>query len=83
MDSGCPCDFATISSKESRAMNTIEQKQTELGLEKARASASAQRPKRRLNRASWWFQQMRDVVDKAADWRPIPSADAKQIHFPE
>jgi hypothetical protein len=25
---------------------------------------------RKLSRANWWFQQMREVVDKAVDWQP-------------
>jgi len=25
---------------------------------------------RRLSRANWWFNQMREVVDRAVDWQP-------------
>jgi hypothetical protein len=25
---------------------------------------------RKMSRANWWFQQMREVVDKAIDWQP-------------
>ena len=83
MDSGCPCDFARMYSKKNRTMNTNEQKQMELGIGKAQGCGSAQRPQRRMSRANWWFQQMREVVDRAVDWRPMPAARAEQIYFPE
>jgi hypothetical protein len=31
---------------------------------------SMRRVSRKLYRANWWFQQMREVVDKAVDWQP-------------
>ena len=55
----------------------------ELILVKTRVCSSIKRPQRRLSRANWWFQQMREVVDKAADWRPSPPARPEQIYFPE
>jgi hypothetical protein len=65
-------------------MSTNEQKQMELGIgKKLRACTSAQRPRRRLSRANWWFQQMREVVDRAVDWRPDPPARPEQTYFPE
>ncbi|HEY2082385.1 MAG TPA: hypothetical protein VGI88_06330 [Verrucomicrobiae bacterium] len=62
-------------------MKTNEQ--MELGIGKAKACRSAKRPQRRLSRANWWFQQMREVVDKAVDWQPAPPARPEQIYFPE
>jgi hypothetical protein len=62
-------------------MTTNEQ--MELGLGKARTCPSASRPRRRLSRANWWFQQMREVVDKAVEWKPAPPARPQQIYFPE
>jgi hypothetical protein len=62
-------------------MTTNEQ--MELGISKTRSCASAKRPQRRLSRANWWFQQMREVVDKAVDWQPAPPARPQQIYFPE
>lgn len=38
--------------------------------------------KRRLSRAQWWFQRMRQVVDRAVDWHPIPPAPAEQMWLP-
>jgi hypothetical protein len=64
-------------------MNTNEQKQMELGLGKAQGCRSSQRPQRRMSRANWWFQQMREVVDRAVDWRPAPPARPEQIWFHE
>jgi hypothetical protein len=62
-------------------MKTNEQ--MELGIGKTKTCRSANRPQRRLGRANWWFQQMREVVDKAVDWQPAPPARPQQIYFPE
>ncbi|HEX4263569.1 MAG TPA: hypothetical protein VH597_04455 [Verrucomicrobiae bacterium] len=62
-------------------MKTNEQMELEIG--KANACTSNRRPQRRLSRANWWFQQMREVVDKAVDWQPAPPARPEQIYFPE
>ena len=59
-------------------MTTNEQ--MELVLSKTNVCKSANRSQRRLSRANWWFQQMREVVDKAVDWQP---ARPEQIYFPE
>ncbi|HYG35233.1 MAG TPA: hypothetical protein VEC99_10640 [Clostridia bacterium] len=37
---------------------------------------------RRLHRAQWWFQRMRQVVDSAVDWEPAPQPPPEQIWFP-
>jgi hypothetical protein len=57
--------------------------QMELGLSKSQACRSVNRRQRRLGRANWWFQQMREVVDKALDWQPAPPARPEQIWFQE
>jgi len=62
-------------------MNTNEQ--MELGLGKTRPCPSAKRPQRRMSRANWWFQQMREIVDKAVDWQPAPPPRPEQIYFNE
>jgi hypothetical protein len=64
-------------------MSKNEQKQMELGIEKVRNCPSTQRPQRRMSRANWWFQQMREVVDRAVDWQSAPPARPQQIYFPE
>jgi hypothetical protein len=46
--------------------------QLELGLDAAKAAPA--RGVRRVfpkSQASWWFEQMRHMVDSARDWRPI------------
>jgi hypothetical protein len=62
-------------------MTTNEQMELVLG--KAKACHSARRTQRRMSRANWWFQQMREVVDKAVDWQPARPARPEQIYFPE
>jgi hypothetical protein len=37
------------------------------------------RRRRRLSRAQWWFQRMRQVVDRAIDWQPVPPPRPEQI----
>jgi hypothetical protein len=32
----------------------------------------------RRHRARWWFQQMRQVVEAAVDWKPAPPARPEQ-----
>ena len=63
-------------------MKTNEQMELVLG--KSKACNSARRSQqRRMSRANWWFQQMREVVDKAVDWQPARPARPEQIYFPE
>jgi hypothetical protein len=62
-------------------MTTNEQ--MELVLAKGKTCNSPRRTNRRMSRANWWFQQMREVVDKAVDWQPAPPARPEQIYFPE
>jgi hypothetical protein len=57
--------------------------QMELSLDKNRTCSSINRRQRRLHRANWWFDRMREVVDKAIDWQPAPPARPEQIWFPE
>jgi hypothetical protein len=42
----------------------------ELGLAVPASQSKAARPQRRLTRARWWFEHMRQVVEQAADWQP-------------
>jgi len=58
--------------------------QLELGLLQpqtfVRAAAAA--PRHRLTRATWWFGQMRRMVDSAIEWSPEPPARPEQILIP-
>jgi hypothetical protein len=40
------------------------------------------RRQRKQSRAQWWFQRMRQIVDRATGWQPIPPARPVQIWFP-
>ena len=55
-----------------------EQKQMELGLAGANRCPRVARRERRLNRANWWFDQMRQVVDQAMDWPAPPRFQPEQ-----
>jgi hypothetical protein len=35
----------------------------------------------RRNRARWWFNRMRRVVNQAWDWNPAPPARPEQIYL--
>ncbi len=52
--------------------------QLELGIA-GRRSRGLARP-RRVQRANWWFTQMRRVVDRAIAWPP-PPARPEQVHL--
>ena len=41
---------------------------------------SSSRP--RQTRARWWFNRMRQIVDRATVWHPVPSPRPIQIWFP-
>ena len=52
-------------------------RQLELGLGSERAGKVLHRNRRA--RAAWWFEQMREVVNRAFDWQPAPEPRAEQI----
>jgi hypothetical protein len=37
--------------------------------------------KRKQSRAQWWFQRMRQIVDRATDWQSAPPPRPVQIWF--
>jgi len=51
--------------------------QLEMSFESRAVRCSPQ--KRRLSRARWWFQRMRQLVDSAIDWQPAPPARPEQM----
>jgi hypothetical protein len=55
--------------------------QMEMGFGQANRSGS--RRQRKQSRAQWWFQRMRQIVDRATDWQPAPRPRPVQIWFPE
>jgi hypothetical protein len=44
----------------------------ELGFANGSRLNSAPRRQRRLQRAAWWFSQMRQLVNSAIDWEAAP-----------
>lgn len=55
--------------------------QMELGLENPRGGRSPNPRPRRMGRANWWFDRMRQIVDRAMDWQPAPPPRPEQIWF--
>jgi hypothetical protein len=58
--------------------------QMELSLPKAPGCSWESRRQRRLRRANWWFQRMRQAVDRAVEWEGQPGqpgkpADQRQV----
>ena len=50
----------------------------------ARTMTSTVRPRRnyqRRQRAQYWFNQMRQAVETAFDWKAAPAARPEQIYF--
>ncbi len=45
-------------------------------------AGSSIRRRRRLSRSQWWFQRMRQVVDRAMDWQAAPPPRPEQIWLP-
>ena len=35
-----------------------------------------------IHNPQWWFQRMRQIVDRALDWQPVPPPRPEQIDFP-
>jgi hypothetical protein len=54
------------------------QKQLELSLAANRCPRVTQR-RQSTNRANWWFNQMRQVADRAFEWEPAPRFRTEQI----
>jgi hypothetical protein len=61
----------------------INQHQMELELAGDHRCPRVVRREQRLNRANWWFGQMRQIVDRAFDWEPAPRFRAEQILLAE
>jgi len=56
--------------------------QLELRLENGRSRYAINLRRRRLSRANWWFQRMRQIVDHAMDWQPAGVSRPEQMVFP-
>jgi len=53
-------------------------RQLELEIGQIRGALPAGVRQRRRTRAHWWFEQMRQVVDRAFDWQPTPEPRPRQ-----
>ncbi len=57
--------------------------QMELSLVNGRGCRPLSRRQRHLSRAQWWFERMRQAVDRAVDCVPAAPARAQQALLPE
>jgi len=56
--------------------------QLEITFEGSKPCRRPFRRQQRRQRAHWWFNQMREIVDAAFDWKAAPTARPEQIYFP-
>lgn len=62
-------------------MKTIVlENQMELTLATTKVATSNNRPLR-TRRAGWWFGQMRQVVNRATDWKPRATPPRHQVYL--
>jgi hypothetical protein len=71
-----------MSSKERFNMTNATDNQLELGFNGIRPHAGTTRREGRIARASWWFSQMRDIVERAMDWESADEPRPEQIWIP-
>jgi hypothetical protein len=55
--------------------------QLELGFGTPRSRSRGGRNSSRSPRAGWWFERMRQIVERASDWEPAPPARPEQTGF--
>ena len=55
--------------------------QMEFGLSARGNRRRAQRGQERRQRAQWWFNRMRQVVDTTLEWAPTPPARHEQVYM--
>ena len=48
--------------------------QLQLSFENTRSCRPVPSRHRRLSRARWWFDRMRELVDRAPEWPPAPQS---------
>ena len=60
---------------------TDAQLELSLGNPRVTPSPRANRRPSTFN-SRWWFQRMRQIVDRAFDWQPAPPPRPEQIYFP-
>jgi hypothetical protein len=65
-------------------MTNATDNQLELGFnsDNQRQGANPERREGAITRASWWFTQMRDIVERAMDWESAVESRPEQIWIP-
>jgi hypothetical protein len=71
-----------MSRKERFIMTNATNEQLELGFNGIKLLASGAQPEGRISRATWWFAQMREVVERAMDWNTAGVPRPEQIWIP-
>jgi len=57
--------------------------QLELGFGAVKFLVQPTRRQRRITHAAWWFDHMRQIVDRAMDWNAPNAGRPEQIWLPE
>jgi hypothetical protein len=65
-----------------KIMNQNPLPQLELELNQTQPACPIPRRPARAPRALWWFDRMRQIVDRAMDWPPAPPCRPEQTWFP-
>lgn len=73
--------FVHVGFVELAHMNDATQNQMELTLNSKAFRRGRTTRLRRRQRSQWWFNQMRQAVDSAMDWRPTPPARPEQVYL--
>jgi hypothetical protein len=62
---------------------TMTNAQLELGFGALRVRPTLiNRRRSSIRNPQWWFDRMRQIVDRALDWEPAPPPRPEQISFP-
>ena len=80
LDSPCPNRRVTLCAR--RKIQAMNGQQLEIDFEQSIVPRRVTRRQRRMARAGWWFRQMRQVVDRAWDWKCVPPASVEQVCGP-
>ena len=59
----------------------MTQAQLELSFDVLRQTSMAHRTRPAANTRRWWFERMREIVDRAQDWEPAPAPRPEQTAF--
>ena len=63
-------------------MTNATNEQLELGFNGIQRLVNSPRHRGRVARATWWFAQMREVVERAMDWNAVGEPRPEQIWMP-